>query len=454
MLANFLKHISAWIWSRNLDGAKRGERMLFHGLRLFYAVLNDIAQGQITMRAMGLVYTSLLSLIPLLALGFSLLKAFGVRNVIQPMLSRFLKPLGPNAHHLTHQLISFVQNMNMGVLGFLGLVLLIFMVLSMVSKIESDLNFVWQVKQARNLRRRIGDYVTVLLAGPVLLFAATALTALANNNATSHIFLIAHPLGTLVYFFGKILPYLLIGSAFTFLYIFVPNTRVRFLPALAGGLFAGLVWQSASLLFASFVAGSGRYNAIYSGFAIIVLLLIWLYVSWLILLIGGRIAFYLQHPESLRQHAGAPRLGARLELELALTIMLLVGRGFWRDDEPWSAESLAQRIQVPVEALNIVLGLLLSRRLLVLAGEKGNCLLPGRDLDTLSVRELIRLVAMGERGFHSHHDSTPPFELVRDMLSSLDSALEKALGDVSLKDLVRELENQDKVKVMSQPNFN
>src|SRR5699024_4293623 len=160
---------------------------------------------------------------------------------------------------------------------------------------------------------------------------------------------------------------------------------------------------------------------------------------WLILLIGGRIAFYLQHPESLRQHAGSPRLGARLELELALTIMLLVGRGFWRDDEPWSAERLAQRIQAPVEALNIVLGLLLSRRLLVMAGEEDNCLLPGRDLDTLSVRELIRLVAMGEGNLYTHRDRTPPFELVHDMLSRLDSALEKALGELSLKDLVREL---------------
>jgi membrane protein len=296
MLGDFLKRISAWIWSRDLTKAKRGERLLFHGLRLFYAVLNDIAQGQITMRAMGLVYTTLLSLIPLLALGFSLLKALGVHNVIKPMLSRFLQPLGPNSQAIAHELISFVQQMKVGVLGFLGLALLVLMVLSMVSKIESDLNFLWQVKQARNLHRRIGDYVTVLVMGPVLLFAATALTTVASNDTTAQTLLTTGPLGVLTYFFSKILPYLLIGGAFTFLYIFVPNTRERFLPALAGGIFAGILWQTASLLFASFVSGSGRYNAIYSGFAIIVLLLIWLYVSWLILLIGGRIAFYLQHP--------------------------------------------------------------------------------------------------------------------------------------------------------------
>jgi membrane protein len=251
-------------------------------------------------------------------------------------------------------------------------------------------------------------------------------------------------LSAVLYFFGKIVPYLLISCAFTFLYIFVPNTKVRFLPALTGGIFAAILWQSASLLFASFVAGSGRYNAVYSGFAITVLLLIWLYVSWLILLIGGRVAFYLQHPESVRRHAGVARLGTRLVLELALTIMLLVGYSFWRNEKPWTRAGLSARIQVPVEDINTALGGLLAHGFLVIAGESGNYLLPGGDLDSLSVYDLIRLVAVGEQDFHRHYDYAPPLQPVQDVLSRMDSAQEQALQDLKIKDLVRELGAQDK----------
>jgi DNA-binding IscR family transcriptional regulator len=154
------------------------------------------------------------------------------------------------------------------------------------------------------------------------------------------------------------------------------------------------------------------------------------------------------------QHAGAPRLGARLELELALTIMLLVGRAFWRNEKPWTEEALAQHMHVPVEALNLILSILIQKGILIETNENKHCLLPGRDLDALHVRELMRLVALGERSFPTQSDYAPPFRLVRDVLSRLDDALEKTLGNLTLKDLVRQLENDDKVKVMSSPKFN
>lgn len=440
MLKHPLRQLSAWIWDRDLGGAGRRERVLFASLRLLFAIIRDISRGQINMRAMGLVYTSLLSLIPLLAFSFSLLKTLGLHNVIQPLLIRFLRPLGPQAKHITDQLIGFVQKMNVGVLGVVGLALLIYMVISLAQKLENDLNFMWQVKRPRNLRHRITDYMSLLLVGPLMVFVAVALTAAASNASTA-----GHSsLGHMIYFLSKLVPYFLICGGFTFLYLFVPNTQVRFLPALEGGLLAGILWQSASWLFASFVAGSGRYNAIYSGFAIVILLLIWMYLSWLILLIGGRVAFYIQHPESLSERVITPRIGARLELELAFMAMILVGVNFRKQKPPWTPEDLAHRIRVPFEILYPVLERLISRGLLVEGGDEGRALLPGRDPGQLGVHELVRLMAEGEHHLHARHSQAPPFGLVESLLSRLDAAIGLSLSDLTLRDLIDQFgeENQ------------
>src|SRR5699024_10171657 len=146
-------------------------------LRLILALSRDFSSGQITKRAMSLVYTTLMSLIPLLAFSFALLKALGLHNVIQPLLARFLSPLGPGSRTITDQLIGFVQKMNVGVLAVAVPVLLIYMVTLLIRKLETDLNFIWQVKRLRNLRNRLSDYLILLLVVPLMLFTAVSITA-------------------------------------------------------------------------------------------------------------------------------------------------------------------------------------------------------------------------------------------------------------------------------------
>ena len=146
-------------------------------LRVLYRVLGDVVDGQLTLRAMSLVYTTLLSLVPLLAVSFSVLKGFGVHNQIEPILLNVLAPLGERGVEITRQIIEFVENVKVGVLGSLGLGLLLFTVVSLTQKIERAFNYTWRVTEHRSFVQRFSDYISVILIGPLLIFSAIGITA-------------------------------------------------------------------------------------------------------------------------------------------------------------------------------------------------------------------------------------------------------------------------------------
>lgn len=154
------------------------------GLRTVFILTRDLVGGQLTLRAMSLVYTTLLSIVPLLALSFSVLKAFGVYNQIEPMLLKFVEPLGEKGDEIVHQISIFIEKMNVGVLGALGLTLLLYTAISLMQKIEESLNFIWHIPHPRPLADRFSRYLSVLLVGPILVFSALGITASVMNIET------------------------------------------------------------------------------------------------------------------------------------------------------------------------------------------------------------------------------------------------------------------------------
>ncbi|NIR59722.1 MAG: YihY/virulence factor BrkB family protein, partial [Gammaproteobacteria bacterium] len=322
------------------ESLRPAARIAVVALRLLYAVARDLAEGQLTLRAMSLVYTTLLSIVPLLAVSFSVLKAFGVHNQIEPVLAGFLAPLGPKGEEITARIIGFVENVQVGVLGSLGLALLLYVVLSLIQKIERALNYTWRIRRLRPLRLRVSGYLSVLLVGPVLMFSAIGLMASIRAHFVVERILAIEPFGTLAYWTGQIAPYLLVIATFTIVYMLIPNTRVRLRSALVGGAVAGVLWKVLAWAFTTFAISSTRYAAIYSGFAILLLFMIWLYLNWLTLLIGAQVAYYHQHPQAI--HAdGPPRCpGACFIERLALLVMALLGAHFYHGGRPWTAEAL------------------------------------------------------------------------------------------------------------------
>jgi membrane protein len=433
--AELLKSFDRIVWRSPVEGRPRAQAWLLRLTRLLVVLARDLAQGQLTLRAMGLVYTTLLSLVPLLALSFSVLKAFGVYNQIRPMLLGFLEPLGEKGIEITERVIQFIENINVGVLGSVGLALLLYTAVSLVHKIEESFNFIWHVSRARSIGERFSRYLSALLVGPLLVFSAMGITATAANMSLVRDVLKVQAIGWLVLQVGHMLPYVLVVGAFTFVYTFIPNTRVRLGPALAGGVVGGILWQSAGWGFALFAASSTRYAAIYSSFAILVLFMLWLYLSWLILLFGAAVSFYVQHPEHLLAEAGEPRLSNRMRERLALVIMSRIARRHLDGAAPLSADELAQALHMPMHAVDVVLDALRERGILACTGDEPPGWLPLRDLQSASAKELLEAVRAAGEDRYLSVEALPAPEPVERLLERSDEALASALSGITLKDL-------------------
>ncbi len=414
-------------------------RLAFFLVRLAYAVIMDAARGQLTLRAMGLVYTTLLSLVPLLAVSFSMLKAFGVHNQMEPMLDRLLAPLGPKGAEITTKVVDFVENIQVGVLGALGMVLLLYTVIALIQKIEQAFNATWRVQRLRRFSQRFSDYLSVLLVGPVLVFSALGLTATVLGSELVRSLAEIPGFGLLITTAAKLLPYALIIGAFTFVYIFVPNTRVHTVSALFGALVAGVLWQSTGWVFGSFIAGSTRYTAIYSAFATLILFMIWLYLSWLILLIGASVAYYHQHPRRLVVAGDETRLSPALMERVALSVMTLVARAHYRRQPAMTPDDLANALGLPTDTVLEAVTALSQRRLLATLSDEANedyeGLVAGSPLEETRVAEVLHAARHYREGGGLDPQSMATPGVVADYIDDVEAIIEERFGRLTVREL-------------------
>ena len=399
-----------------------------------YALLRDLGTDDLTLRAMSLVYTTIFATVPLLAFAFSVLKGLGVHHEFAPILHRFLAPLGPRSDELTTQIIGFVDNVSGSTLASIGVALLLFSLLMMAQKVESSFNFVWRVDRPRSFARRFGEYLTFLLVGPLVMSVVLGFTATLSSTAAMTRLREIGVIGGIFDALSWATPYILIVFSFTFLYVLVPNTRVRFKPALIGGVFAGVLWAGGGSLLTSFIVSMSRYEAIYAGFAIMIVAMFWLYLSWLILLLGAQLAFYVQNPEYLPLGQRAPSASNATRERLALSTMLFVGKDFDKPGHGWRIESLAARIRVPRHLLEPVAIALMDFGLLTRTSE--HRLVPARDLRRIGVADILAAVrSTSERD--SHHRADDEWnETVAAVADDVERAIVGALGDRTLADLV------------------
>lgn len=391
-MSNIKQQIDQFIWHQaEFKNIIHREFVTF--LRIMSLVVKDLMKGMLTLRSMSLVYTTLLSLVPLIAVSFSVLKGFGVHNQVEPLLQNMLSSLGDKGPEITAQIIGFVDNMKIGVLGSVGMVMLLYTVISLIHKIETAFNFTWRINTSRKPAQRFSNYLSIVMVGPVMVFAAIGLTASLSNNAVIETLNEYESLGQMIHFLGLLIPYLLIILAFTFIYLLVPNIRVNFKSALYGAFFAGIVWELLGKAFASFASGSTSYTAIYSGFAIMILFMIWLYLGWLVLLTGANIAFYHQHPERMHwdvQNRKALVLNPALREQAVLQIMLIIAQGHLQSiNKALTRKYLASQLNIPNELSVDLLNDLQNCNLIKKTNEKPAQWLPAKSLELISIAEII-----------------------------------------------------------------
>jgi len=435
-LAAIINWLNTFIWETSLTSVSKWQAWLIQMLRILIATARDIAEGLPTLRAMGLVYTTLLSLVPLLAVSFSVLKGFGVHNQVEPLLLNLLEPLGEQGIQITNKIIGFVDNVNVKVLGSLSLVFLFYTVISLLTKIEQALNNTWRIKEYRGFIQRISEYISIIMVGPVLIFTAIGLTASISTSTVASALASMEGLGTLIWLISKITSFLLIAGAITFIYILVPNEKVKFKSAFTGAVTAALLWKITGWFFSLFVAGSTNYSAIYSGFAVTIIFMIWLYLSWLILLIGATIAFYDQHPERTSSRQQVLRLSSRLREKIGLLLMLRIGQSFHRDSEKLTKQQLSKNLDIAAEALSLVISPLEEHGLLTESYDKKRVYLPGKSLEHIKIREIWDAVRSAQESTHLNPDNIASDESVDSLLQNINASTNNTLEGMTLLDLV------------------
>ncbi|MFT4940045.1 MAG: membrane protein [Paraglaciecola sp.] len=429
--------LESWVLDPPNKAISKPQVILRRILRIMYAVTRDLMNGQISLHAMSLVYTTILSVVPLLALSFSVLKAFNVQDKFTPMLYSFFEPMGEKGLEIHQQILSFVSNMKVGVLGIVGFVLLFYTAVSLVQKIERAFNTIWLAPQLRSIGDRFSQYLSVILVGPVLVVAAVSVTASTMNSTFIKSLAAIEPFGSLIILLTKLMPFLMIIMAFTFFYAMMPNTKVKFTSALWGGVVGGSAWQASSLIFTAFVVNSTKYDAIYSGFAVGILLLIWLYMNWLILLLGSSIAFYHQHGNNITRNSEFESSPVLLE-KVGLEVMIHIGTCFEERIGPISQTELEQRKFVPPILTRQIINKLLKAGLVVVAGDDADQLVPGRSTDQITAADILNAL----RHDHSHLSSKLSFSPSLDHLSeNYQKNIDTQFSHLSLRDLINQTQN-------------
>ncbi|MEE9141704.1 MAG: YhjD/YihY/BrkB family envelope integrity protein, partial [Gammaproteobacteria bacterium] len=383
MLKGVPKTPDYWLWE--YTPKNRAGRFLQAAARWPYVLIRDAFAGQLMLRSASLVYTTMLSMVPLGAFAFTLMRGFGVFDRVEPLLFNVLAPLGNRGEELTKVIVDYIDQVDLGTLTLLGLAALSITVLLLFLQIEDNLNFIWRVKRSTNQIKRLAAYISLVFIGPLVVFIILAVAG--SLDELTELGIITETLAK----FEKFLPKVLVALIFSFFYHFFPDTKVRGSAALVGGLSAGLLWAAVGDLFAGYAANARQFTVLYSSFAIIVLALVWLYLSWIIFFLGAQISFYFQYPFFMRTGTRVTRIGNRRRERLALRIMRLIAADFRKGEIEWTPASLATCLGTPPDTLVFIVTRLETAGLL--RRTEDNTLVPGKaigDIDAGMILEAVR----------------------------------------------------------------
>jgi membrane protein len=426
MIQRILTAYHGWLWRTPAGGPFYSFGV--GALRLLAALVRDARGGVLPLYAASLVYTTLLSLAPLLAISFSVLKGIGAHNQIEPFLKEVLSPLGAaKAADISDRVISFVDKIQVGVLGTVGVAILLYSVIALMRKIENAFNDIWHVSRARGFAQRVRDYLSILLVGPLLLFVSVGMTASLQHAALIDRWLGVRIFETAAQGLFVFVPFFLFIIVFTLLYMVIPNTRVRFAPALAAGALTAVLWKGLGLAFSLFVSESASYAAIYSAFATLILFMIWLYVGWMVVLVGASVSYYLQNPSNMAAAVGQAEWQGQRD-QLSVVVLLALVRHFYKTGQGMTLSGLASALNAPRLYLEKTIDVLMEARLIIAEGAIDTAYIPRLAAEETTVADVLaRLPQMDA--------TTGRFAGLDALFAQAETARRQVLATATLKQL-------------------
>lgn len=386
----FLSHD---LWRLEGDALSRIWSFLVRALRIGVIAVRGLMQNDCSSRAAALTYTTVLSLVPLLAFCFAVAKGVAdydrlMNQVVRPRIDAYFEP--GKVQDVIHQLLDAVDRTNASQLGVIGLLSLLYTALQLLGSVETALNQIWGVRGGRSLWRQLRDFIALLIVGPLLLVVAVSVAGAAHENAIV-VWIERHfAVGPFVGIALKATAIVATILAFAFLYWFFPSIKVRFGSALFGGLVGGLLWQALQIIHVHFQVGVAKYSAIYSGFAAVPIFLLWLYMSWMAVLLGAHLAWAHQcEPEvrAIRRAAGA----AEDRESLAVRIVVAIADGASRGARVQTPATLAHALGVSRPVMEDLVAAL-SRRGLIRRDPATHGLTTTREPGETSIVEVLDAV--------------------------------------------------------------
>jgi membrane protein len=428
-----------WLVKQLEKALRQAESADYQGMRLNGArclqvtllATRNFLNDHCMLRASALAFTSILSLVPFLALTFSVLKGFGIQHRVEPLV---MAQLSGGSQEVASKIIDYIDNTSMGSLGAFGLLALIAAVITLLGNIEEALNAIWGVDETRSLQRKFSDYLSVVIVAPILIFTAISITSFLESQSIMKWLVENSYAGDLLLATLHLVPYMITWIALTFLYIFIPNTPVRILPALLGGVLAGTCWQVAQWGYIYFQVGVANYNVIYGTVAVLPIFMVWIYTSWLIVLFGAEIVHAVQNITVFRRELRTPEINFRLRELLCLAVLQDVVTAFVSGAPCWTAQRLEDELDLPARVLRELLDELVTSGLLVTVAGEPATYQPAREPDQILMTDVLSILR-DFGGTWQPERLTRGEEQLQKIIAEVDAAAKNALSGMTLRDL-------------------
>ena len=427
------------IWRINLVSLPRYKVLLVRILRILTLSISGFAKDGCALRASALTFYTLLSLVPAAAMAFGIAKGFGFELLLRRRLLEDLQAHQEVVLKIIAFAQSFLENTRGGLIAGVGVIVLLWTVIKVLSNIEHAFNRIWEVHQNRTLVRKFSDYLSIMFMGPIMIILSSSVTVFVTTQVTE----IIHEISILgflswpLFLFMKMIPYGIIWVLLTFVYMVMPNKRVQLISGLVAGIVAGTMYQLAQWIYITFQFGAARYNAIYGSFAALPLFLIWLQVSWFIVLFGAEISYAYQHADDYEHEPDFINISPYYRRVLSLLIAHRVIRNFAEGKTAFTPSQLSRSLEMPVRLVRSILDSFVESATFSKVPVKNNgsfVYQPARDLSFFSIKYVID--ALEKNGVNALPIFiTPELETINKSLAVFDETLKKSKSNRLLKDI-------------------
>ena len=432
-IATLWKFLTYDIWRITEDEVTKTTFSLYNIIKTIYLCINRFTKDRLVNKASALTYSTLLAIVPILAIVFAIARGFGFDNLME---SQIVQGPSETTEVIFQFVNSYLSQTKNGIFIGVGLIMLLWTVLNLINNMEITFNRIWQVKKARSMYRKITDYFSMLLLIPLLLVVSGGLSIFMSTmlkNVTD--FTLLAPIGK---FLIRLIPFVLTWVMFTALYVFMPNTKVKLKHALISGILAGTAHQAFQFLYISSQLWVSRYNAIYGSFAALPMFLLWLQISWTICLFGAELTYAGQNIRNFSFDKDARNISRRYRDFISILIMSFVAKRFEKNEPPYTAEDISEECQIPIRLTNQTLYELQEINLLheVVTDAKSQDIAyqPSMDISKLNVALLLdKLDTHGSEDFKIDKDKE--FHGQWETLMKAREEYYKSASQVLLKDL-------------------